>query len=62
MSILLFKNLIFWSQPRWLLNNYFELKLLSLHPSRLLNIKTQIVSSLLTLQVLEMIAHVSGSI
>jgi hypothetical protein len=62
MSILLFKNLISWSQPKWLFNNYFELKLLSLRPSRLLSIKTQIVSSLLILQVLEVIAHVSEPI
>jgi hypothetical protein len=51
-----------WSQPRWLFNNHFELKLLPLRPSRLLSIKTQIVSSLLTLQVLEVIAHVSEPI
>jgi hypothetical protein len=51
-----------WSQPRWLFNNYFELKLLQLCPCRLLSIKTQIVSSLPTLQVLEVIAHVSDLI
>jgi hypothetical protein len=47
-----------WSQPMWLFNNHFEL-LLSLRPSCLLSIKTQIVSSLLTSQVLEVIAHMS---
>jgi len=51
-----------WSQSRWLFKNYFELKLLLLHPSRLLSIKIQIVSSLLTLQALEVIVHVSKPI
>jgi hypothetical protein len=51
-----------WSQPKQLLNNYFELKLLLLRPKRLFSFKTQIVSSLLTLQKLEVIAHVSESI
>jgi hypothetical protein len=48
-----------WSQPMWLFNNYFELKLLPLCPSRLSSIKTQIVSSLLPLHVLEVIAYMS---
>jgi hypothetical protein len=46
----------------WFFNNLFELKLLSFCPSRLLSIKTQIVLSLLTLQALKVIAHVSEPI
>jgi len=51
-----------WSQPKQLLNNYFKLKLLLLHQKHLFNFKTQIFSSLLTLQTLEVIAHVNESI